>query len=141
MKNAKLFLAFASTALAMLGADAYAQAANVNVTNVSVSGTNVTGLLANAPSVMYVPNDGRSILVIRGGASAVTATVVTRKTSLFKEGYGTITVGNETVAVPASATVLVGPFAPGRFNTTSGTVTVSMSSVVGVSATTIRLPQ
>ncbi|MEZ5781156.1 MAG: hypothetical protein R3D70_05850 [Rhizobiaceae bacterium] len=135
----------ATTALAFVAAvasiaPALAQTANLTATTVSINGSNVTGLLANASPTMYVPNDGRTMLVLRGGGTAVTATVVTQKTGLFKEGYGNITIGNESVSVPSGSVVVVGPFPPGRFNTTGGNVAVSMSSVVGVSATAIRLP-
>ncbi|WP_322884174.1 hypothetical protein U8C35_06485 [Sinorhizobium medicae] len=143
MKNLKLFYAalLTTTALTFFAAEAEAQVANVTPTTVAISGTNVTGLLANASGVMYVPNDGRSLLVLRGGGTAVTATVVTQKTGLFKEGYGNIPLSNETVSVPSASTVLVGPFPAGRFNTNTGVVAISMSSVTGVSATAVKLPQ
>lgn len=139
MQSIKSLLA--TTALALMAAVGQAQTANVTNTTVTVSGTNVTGLLASAPGVMYVPNDGRSMLIIRGGGTPVTGTLITQKTGLFKEGYGNITIGNETISIPSASTVIVGPFPPGRFNTTTGVVAVSMSSVTGVSATAIKLPQ
>lgn len=133
-------LLLATTALAF-ATTAHAGTANISSTELSVSGFNTAASMQNASPTMYLSNDGRSILALKGGASAVTATIVTGATSISKPGFGTVTLSDQTVSVPASAVVLIGPFPRGRWNNSDGLVRVSMTSVVGVSATTLKVPE
>ncbi|MET4294714.1 hypothetical protein ABIB06_006547 [Bradyrhizobium sp. LB8.2] len=135
-------LLFAATALvALFSADVQAQAATVSTTDLSVTGLALTGM-QNAASTNYFTNDGYSALLIKGGGSAVTATIVTQATQMTQSGYGTVTLSDQTVSIPSATYVITGPFPVGRWNnTTSSTVRVNMSGTAGVSLTAVRLPQ
>lgn len=140
----KLTRAIALAALLPVGA--FAQTANISRTDLTTSGVNLTSSAQNAPGVIYMPNDGRSLLYIdnRSVSTGVTATITTQKTSVTKDGYGTISLSDQVVSIPSSSRVIVGPFPTGRWNSTGGsgggTVRVSMSTVTPVSTTSLRLP-
>jgi hypothetical protein len=140
MKNFK-FLAV-TLAVAAVAGDLYAQAANISRTDLVVSGTDITSGLNNAAGKSYIPNDGKTLVVIKNGnGSPVTATVKTKKSSLSKEGYGTVALSDETITVPSATTTIAGPFPVARWNTVSSTVEISMSTVAGVSMTSLRMPE
>lgn len=116
----------------------FAQAANISRVDAALTGNNLTTGMVNAVGQSYFQNDGRTRFAVKGGASPVTATLVTQKTSVYREGYGSTLLSNIDVSIPANQYVEMGPFPMSRWNTISGTVQVSFSSVVGVSATAIR---
>ncbi|RVD58861.1 hypothetical protein EN866_19525 [Mesorhizobium sp. M2D.F.Ca.ET.223.01.1.1] len=128
--------------LGLISAVASAQVANISRTDLSVSGTNITSGLQNASPNTYFQNDGRTVLVLKNNTGApVTGTVKTQKTSIYREGIGYVSLADEVITVPSASTVIAGPYPTGRWNTVSDTVQVSMSTAVGVSATSSRLRQ
>lgn len=134
----------ASTAFAaLLVASAAAQVANISTTAASTwASYNLTSGLQNATATTYFSNDGATMLVVKGGSSAVTATVITQAQSMSQAGYGSAPLSNLVVSIPANSTVLIGPFPPARWNTPIyGTVGVSFTSVTGVSATAFSQAQ
>lgn len=140
MKLSKLLLV--TTLLAGITGAVQAQSVNISRSDLPISGTNIATGLQNAPGVAYVANDGRTLLVIKNNAgTAVTGTLVTQKTGLFKDGYGNIALSNETITIPSASTVLVGPFPPARWNTNLAAVQVSLTQSTGISMTSLRLPQ
>lgn len=123
----------------LIPAASLAQTANISTTELTTDGFNTGLSMQDAVSNTYFRNDGYTLLAIKGGSSAVTATLVTAATSLTKAGYGAVALENEVVSIPASAMVLIGPFPTGRWNTQAGTVHVSLTSVAGVSASAIKV--
>jgi hypothetical protein len=129
-------------ALALVPGLAMAQTQNISRTDVALSGLNLTTTYQNAPGVIYFPNDGKTLLSLQNtSGGAVTATVVTKATSMSRDGFGSVTLSNQTVSVPNNARMLVGPFPVIRWNQSGSLVQVSMSSVTGVSATAVRVAQ
>ena len=136
-------LAFAAI-LCGLPLASHAQVANISTTGVSsfnTSGFNLTTGMVSAISNTYFSNDGDTGLLIKGGGSAVTATIVTQATQMSQAGYGTTALSNLIVSIPASSYVYIGPFPQGRWNTVYGTVQVSLTSVTGVSLTALSQSQ
>lgn len=125
----------------LISAEAFAQAATVSKSDVSVSGLNVTANSTNAATSTYFENDGQTLLSIRTGASATTATIVTAQSSTYLSGYGNLSLANQVVSVPANSHVLIGPFPVQRWNTVYQTVGVSLSNVTAVSTSIVRLTQ
>lgn len=128
--------------LALLPALSFAQAANISRTDIgpSVSSFNITTGWQNAQSPTYVPNDGKTVLLLKNSSGAPkSADIITEKTSVTKEGYGTITLSNERITLPSGSEVIaIGPFPTGRFNNSTGTVRVS-TTITNVSATSMRV--
>lgn len=128
--------------LLLLSGVAHAQTTpTISTTDVTTSGFNASNALQNAATSMYFQNDGETLLVVKGGASSVTATVKTQATTMSQNGYGSVALTDQTVSVPAGAVVVAGPFPTGRWNNQYGLVGVSMSAVTGVSASTLRVPE
>ncbi len=125
-----------------VSADVNAQVANVSTTAASsFNSLNLTTGMVSAISNTYFTNDGDTGLLIKGGGSAVTATIITQATSISQAGYGSTALTSLVVPVPANAYVYVGPFPTGRWNTQFGTVAVSFTSVTGVSVSAISQSQ
>lgn len=138
MKNILIILAL----LAGLSVEAKAQVANISTTAASsFNGFNFNTAMQSAVSNTYFTNDGSTLFFVRNPGTAVTATVVTQATTMSQAGYGQVTLSNLVVPIPASGTVAIGPFPQGRWNTQFGTVYVSFTSVVGVSASAISVAQ
>jgi hypothetical protein len=134
--------AFLTSMLAAVPLSPYAQTApNVSTTDISTAGYNTSNTLQNASPTIYMSNNGETLLVVKGGAAAVTATLKTQATSISQNGYGSTPLSDVNVSVPAGAVVVVGPFPTGRWNNQYGLLQVSMSSVVGISATGLSVPQ
>ncbi|WP_398470717.1 hypothetical protein [Tardiphaga sp.] len=135
----KKFL-LATTALIATCAVAQAQVATVSTTNAAITGVNANTGLQNATGVTYFDNDGKTLLMLRNNsAAAITATAVNQQSQICKDGYGCVPLSNVSFTVPSGTTVLAGPFPTGRWNTTKGTVGVSLSTPTGVSATGLRV--
>lgn len=139
MMKSRILLA--CTALVALSGIAQAQVANISTTDAVVTGVNTGAGMQNAATSMWFANDGETLLVLKGAATAVTATIKTQATQMSQAGYGTVSLTDQTVSVPSSSVVIAGPFPTGRWNTGFGTVAVSMSAISGVSATSVRVPQ
>lgn len=91
-----------------------------------------------------VPNGGGDVflLVKNGSGSPITVTVPAQKTSMQREGFGTVTVPDITVDVPATTgAMLIGPFGRARFNNGNGQVTVQYSAVTTVTVKAFRFPR
>lgn len=143
-----IFLAGIVTAFAVLAflicsaVTGHAQTApNVSTTEISTAGINTGLALQNASPNTYFQNDGSTLLAIKGGGSPVTATIITQATSINQQGYGSAPLTDQTVSVPANAVIVVGPFPEGRWNNQYGLVRVSFTSVTGVSASALKVPQ
>jgi hypothetical protein len=133
----KLLLA----ASCLVAASAQAQVATISTTDLTVAGQNVSVGLQNATSPTYFTNDGNTVLVIKGGIVATTATIVTQAQQMTQQGLGTVTLGNQTVSIPSSSITIAGPFPVGRWNIlASSTILVNFSSITTVSATALHLP-
>ena len=127
--------------LSLLPGLAMAQSANISQTTVGLDGFNLATSAQDAVSPTYFSNDGQTLLYLDNeSGGSLSAEVITQKTSVQKNGYGTITLSNQTVTVPNGNQMLVGPFPTSRWNTTNGTVRVSLSTVSGVSATAVKMP-
>ncbi|MDN3273393.1 hypothetical protein QWJ07_04000 [Frankia sp. RB7] len=120
---------------------ALAQVANISRTDGSISGLNLSTGMQNAVSQSYVQNDGKTFIVVKGGANAVTASAITQQTSGWFNGFGLISMGNQDVAIPSASLVIMGPYPMSRWNNVNGSVQISFTSVTGVSVTAIRDPQ
>jgi hypothetical protein len=135
MKFALLVTAFVAPAFLVS-----AQTANISRTDLAITGKSLSSGLQNASGVTYFPNDGKTLLAFKNNSgSAVTGTVITQKASVSKEGYSPVTLANATISIASGSTVIAGPYPTSQWNTTKGTVGVSMSSVTGISATAVRV--
>ena len=140
MKNFHKLLLTSALTVAPLAASA--QTANISTTTLSTAGVDVTTTPQNASGNTYFANDGSTFILIKNGnGTPVTATLITQQTAIQAQGYGTIPLADVTVGVPSATTLLIGPFPTSRWNTTQGTVRVSMSTVTNVSATSIKVPR
>jgi hypothetical protein len=119
-----------------------AQVANVSATAASsFTGLNLTTTMQNASPTTAFSNDGQSMLMVKTGATATSATLVTQATQMSQSGYGLVTLTNQIVFVPANSYILMGPFPQGRWNTQQGTVVVTFSAVTGVSVSIVSVAQ
>lgn len=102
----------------------------------SSSGTNLAGVAATAGGDTFI-NTGSEVLIIKNGdSSGMTLTVVTPVTV---DGQA---VPDETMAVAAGETRMVGPFPPGWFNDTlasGGVVSLTYSSVTSLTVKVVRV--
>ena len=113
--------------------------ADLSVINLASSGVTLT-LASAAGGGDTFTNDGQTFLAIAnasGGSINVTFTAQT--TSAQKQGMEDITYTDKVVAVANGATKLIGPFATGTYNNTSGKVAVSYSSATSVTVAPFRL--
>lgn len=137
-------LALASAALLAFAMPVKAQVANISTTLASsfaTGGFNLNTGMVSAISNTYFTNDGDTALIIRGGGTPVTATIVTQAGSISQAGYGSVPLSNLVVSIPSATYVMVGPFPQGRWNTQFGTVAVSLTSVSGISLTAVSQAQ
>ena len=97
-----------------------------------------TGTLAAADDAndAEFPNDGRTILCVLNTGTAANITLITQATL---EGYA---VADPVIAVAIHATrvTMIGPFAPGIFNTSAGLVEIDLDTDTNVSWGVYRLP-
>lgn len=144
MKHARLLaLGAVFAALGLMASDADAQAISVSRSDIDVTGINVTANTPSAPSsTIYFANDGYTLLAVRNTSNTnVSATVNTVATAVMVDGFGPISLSNTTVTIPSNSTVLIGPFAKGRWNNSIyDTVGVTFSSSTFISTTAIRIP-
>ncbi|MVO95081.1 hypothetical protein [Rhizobium leguminosarum] len=125
-----------------LGQAAFAQSVpNISTTDITTAGFNTASALQAASPTTYFSNTGDALLVVKGGGTTVSATLKTQATSLYQDGYGSTPLSDVTVSIPSASIVVMGPFPQGRWNNQYGLVTVSFTSVVGVSASAINVPQ
>lgn len=134
---------FALTALsALVSGQADAQTTpNISTTDITTAGLNATTGLQNASGVTYFANNGETLLLVKGGGTTVTATINSVATSVNTQGFGPIVLTSPTVSIPSGSIIVLGPFPPGRYNSQYGLVGVSFTSVTGVSASAINVPQ
>jgi len=141
MKNLKKY--FATAALGILvPVLAHAQAANISATDLPITGYNVTGSPTSVivSGTNYYPNDGKTLLVFKNNSgSAATATVTNQVSSVDVPGMGTITLSNNTIALPANSIVIAGPFPKNRWDTSYGTLAVSVSTPAVVSSSALKV--
>ncbi|MGO7756816.1 hypothetical protein ACC761_06525 [Rhizobium ruizarguesonis] len=135
-------IAVLGVASALLAPVANAQTApNISTTDITTAGINTASGLQAASPTTYFSNTGDALLVVKGGGTTVSATLKTQATSLYQDGYGSTPLSDVTVSIPSASIVVMGPFPQGRWNNQYGLVTVSFTSVVGVSASAINVPQ
>lgn len=83
-------------------------------------------------------NDGKTFLYIKNGSGALTATITAEQTSVTKPGFGTITIGNQTIAVGANEERIAGPFEPAIYNNASGEVALGYDSETNVTVAVVK---
>ena len=89
----------------------------VNIPRVTgIDPTLQTGVDVGTVDQYFMPNDGKTVLRLRGGAAAATMTVVS---VLVFDG---LDVADRTVAVPMGETRVVGPFRTDVYNSADRTV-------------------
>lgn len=137
----KVFATLIAGALPVL---AFAQTANISRTDMdNATGVLVSSGLQNAVGVTYFDNDApRTFVVIKNGSgSTLTVTELTQQTSLSVDRYGSVALSNQTVTLANGETRLIGPFPSARWNTANATVGISLSTIVGVSESVVRVPK
>ena len=113
---------------------------------VPVSKAMSTGLVITTPttaaaaSQTIAANDGRTVLVVKTGASATNVTMVTPH-SVADGDAAALATPDRTVAVAANAYVLIGPFPPGIYNDANGDVTITIDTLTSVVLTAVRVNQ
>lgn len=109
----------------------------------NATGVLVSSGLQNAVGVTYFDNDApRTFVVIKNGSgSTLTVTELTQQTSLSVDRYGSVALSNQTVTLANGETRLIGPFPSARWNTANATVGISLSTIVGVSESVVRVPK
>lgn len=124
------------TLLALLPLCAFAQTANISRTEVDSAGITLNAQDAISPT--YFKNDGRTLFYAKNNSgTAAELEFISQKASVYKDGYGAVSLGNQVMSVASGTSVLVGPFPTSRWNTTYGTVKVS-STVTGISVTAVN---
>ncbi|WP_442577863.1 hypothetical protein ACSBOB_20160 [Mesorhizobium sp. ASY16-5R] len=144
MKNIKFLLATSGLVIAAAAISAVAEAQtapNVSTTDITTAGLNASTGLQNASGVTYFANNGETLLLLKAGGTALTATINSIATSVNTQAFGPIALTSPSIVVPSGTIAVLGPFPPGRFNNQYGLVGVSMSSITGVSASAINVPQ
>ena len=119
------------------------------VTSITVQSTTDKGLnytAANAATTMSFFNDGNTTLVfVNGSVTARTLTVTVQTPSITLQGYNPITLSNTTVTIPGSGTngglAIVGPFAKGMYNDSSGLVQIAIDAVTSLTVSAISSPK
>lgn len=132
----------ATSAICALALNAQAQSVpTVSVTDITTSGLSTGSGMQNGATSNWFANNGETLLLVKGGATAVTATIKTQATSMSQQGYGSTPLSDQAVSIPSSSLVVVGPFPAGRWNNSYGLCGVSLSAVTGVSISAINVPQ
>ncbi|MBZ9674553.1 hypothetical protein [Mesorhizobium sp. ES1-1] len=135
-------LLLVTTGLSLFVASVFAQAANISTTAASSFNIlNLTTSMTTAISNTYFTNDGDTMLVVKTGATGISATAKTQAQTMSQAGYGSVPLTDLTVAVPANTYALIGPFPQGRWNTPQGTVQVQLTSTTAVSVSAISQSQ
>ena len=87
-------------------------------------------------------NTGDVFLHVKNGdASPHNVTIVTQATTVDKEGYGSITLSSEVIAVANAGEEMIGPFPQSRFNDPSGDVSITYDDVTSMTVALIKLPK
>lgn len=112
-------------------------------TEITVQALNKAGLdpsmaSANVDGNFFLNTDRTELIVNNGSAGSIDVTAAAQKTSMFQEGYGTITLGNNVVAVAAGAEKLI-TFPPSIFNDGNGKVQLTYSAVASVTVGVVKL--
>lgn len=100
-------------------------AVNLTVNQPRVSGitpTVQTGVVIAATDQYFMANDGKTILRVSGGTADAAMTVVS---VLDVDG---LAVADRTIAIPAGATRLVGPFRPDVYNNDDRNVQITFAA-------------
>jgi len=102
------------------------------------SGDYTTPATAAASSMTFA-NNGRTLLVIKTGATPATLTITTPKTAVAVPGVA-LTIQDPTVSLSASSVYILGPFDTGLFNDANGEVTIGLSATSSIVLTTVAMP-
>lgn len=139
MKRLKALLA--STFLVLASAAQAQSTPTISTTDATVAGLNTASALQNAATSTYFSNTGETLLVVKGGGTAVTGTINTVATAINTQSYGPVALTSPSFSVPSGSVVIVGPFQTGRYNNQYGLVGVSFTGVTGVSVSAVNVPQ
>lgn len=104
----------------------------ISVQNIGRAGLEPAYTAAAADGNSF-PNDGRTFLHVKNGATDV---VVTTRITKVVDGQA---VTNPTVTVPATEERMIGPFPPGLYNQSDDTVYVDYDDEANVTIAAIRL--
>lgn len=102
-------------------------------TNLSPGGAAYSLAAASAGGDTFV-DDGRErtfLAVANASGGSINVTIAAQKTAVTLGGYGSLTVADKVVAVPAGSTKLIGPF-PDAYRAPGGVVSVAYSAVTSV---------
>ena len=108
----------------------------------ALTGLNVALAAANADGSKFAnPTDQTTFLLVENSnASARDLVVVTQATSVRVGGYGSQTLSNRTIVIPANTgKVLIGPFPPAQFNDSDGNAHITFSGVTNLTIAAVRL--
>lgn len=116
--------------------------ATLTVQNIARTGLNPLLAAAAAGGDQFAnPSDQRTFLwVDNADASAKQVTIAAQDTSVNVPGYGTLTVSDIVVSVPAGEARLIGPI-PQAYNNASGMVSVAYDDDTSVTVGAIYLPK
>ncbi len=85
-------------------------------------------------------NDGKTLIHVKNDdADTLNITVTAQKTSVDKQGFGTVAVSDTTVAITAGEEEFIGPFPTSRFNDSNGQVNVLYDDETSVTLAALRL--
>lgn len=87
------------------------------------------------------PNDGKTMVYIKNGATDVNVTFTAQNTSTTKPGFGTITTPDQVVNVPGSSEKAIGFFEPPIFNDGNGRVQMTYDNEVNVTIAVLKAPR
>lgn len=107
-------------------------------TNVLPSGTNVTTPATAAALSQTMANDGRTVLIIKTGAT--TANLSPIPTAKVPDGsVAGLSPAAPVIALAANSTYLVGPFPPSIYNDQNNEVTLTLSAITSITLQTLRI--
>lgn len=108
--------------------------ANLNIQQAVVTGLAPSFVAAAAGGDEFV-NSGKAVLYVKnGGASSINVTIDSQVPCNYGVDH------DVTVAVPAGAERIIGPFPKTRFNDAYGKVKISYSAVTSVTVAVLEVP-
>lgn len=114
--------------------------ATLTVQDIALTGLEPTYAAAAGGGDEFDNSSGSVFLFVKNGATACDVTITTQSTSVEVTGYGTLTIGDVDVTVPATEDRMIGPFPKTRFNDGSNMVQVTYDDVSNVTVAAIKLP-
>jgi hypothetical protein len=101
-------------------------------------GLNITTPATAALSSMTMTNDGKTLFIVKTGATTANMTPTVQKKIDDGSSAG-ISGSNPVEALAANSVYLFGPYSPATYNNANGEIEFAFSAVTNISVTTARV--